>query len=127
MNSQIAFIQEQQTLAIVEALQILWRPAAVHDLNDKVSLFNLVLSAADSLAFHEVEGFACTGGVNQPNRDATNIDHFFDRVSRGAGQFADNRSIISEQEVQQTRLTDIRRSVNNGPQPVPKHPTLVSR
>src|ERR1700676_2424534 len=99
MNSQIAFIQEKQTLAAVEVLQIHRRPAAVHDLNDKVSLFNLALSAADALAFHKVEGFARTGGVNQPNRDATNIDHLFDRVSSGAGQLADNRSIESEQEV----------------------------
>ncbi len=51
--------------------------------------------------------FAQTGRVDEAQRPAADVDHRFDRVASGAGNIGDDRPPLSDQCVEERRLSGI--------------------
>src|SRR6516225_568692 len=54
MQTQIDLVQEQGSLSITEKFLLGTRLACIHQVNDKVSVFNLLIGASNTFSFYYV-------------------------------------------------------------------------
>ena len=67
------------------------------------------------------------GGIEQADWHSAKIDHFFDRITRGAVRFAHDHAFVTEKPIQQARFTCIGRTVNHHPDAFAQNAALVGR
>jgi hypothetical protein len=77
------------------------RLAGIYDFHDEICLRQLGMGARHAGLLDGVGGrLAQTGGIDQAQREALEIDHLLDGVAGGAGLLADNGALKPEQAVQ---------------------------
>ena len=96
--------------------------ASVRDMQHQVGVLDASQRSLDACPLDSINGLAHAGCINEPQRDAAQIDDFFDGVPRGPGQLAHDCAFISEQQIEQARFTDIRCAVDNGAHAFAEHP-----
>src|SRR5688572_30524232 len=104
--------------------RVWFRFAAIQDLEKQIRASQAFLGSSHSLPLEFVSGFAEPGGIEQTDRYPAEINHFLDCISRGAGLLADDRAIVTEQAVEQTRLAGIRWTVDHGANAFAQNPAL---
>src|SRR5687768_3281533 len=116
MFRKVALVEEDDPDPIWRVVieRIWFRFAAIHDLEKKIRAGQAFLSPSHSLPLNFVGGFAEPGGIEQTNWYPAEINHFLDCIARGPGLLADDRAIVTEQAVEQTRFARIRGAVDHG-------------
>ena len=112
MFRQIAFVQKHDLGWSVtrSAKSARFRRVAIEDVQKQIGRLRAIFSCARSLrAPARPAESRNTGGIEQANRNAAQIDHFFDRVARRAGNFADDGAVETKQAIEQTRFPGVGR------------------
>src|SRR5437762_4181268 len=127
MFRQIALVQQHDPdlLGRVLTKSTRFLNATIQHLEEKIGARQRLFGARDSGALDLVRGFAQTGGIEQANRNAAQVDYFLDRVAGGAGLFADNGTFVTKQAIEQTRLAGVGRAVNNSAQSLTQNASLI--
>ena len=94
--------------------------AGIEQMQDHIGLFHFSPGARDADAFDRIDHIGLfavfrfillvtdTGGVDDIERNALDMDGLGDLVARGAGDRRNDRDIITRQGIEQRRFTDIR-------------------
>src|SRR2546430_13365758 len=96
MFREVVFVKQYDPRLLGRVLSepLRFRSAAVDHLQEKVRAGEGFLGARDTFQLDLVRRLAQPGGIEQTNRDAAQIDYFFDGVAGGPGLFADNGAFV---------------------------------
>jgi hypothetical protein len=84
--------------------------AIVDHRQQKVRALTFRTSTSNALGFHDVDGVAKAGGVDQGQLNAVDANDFAQDVARGSGNVRHDGPLTSGQSVQQGALAGIRRA-----------------
>ena len=86
---------------------LLARLGGITEIEHYISLFHGFLTTLHAECFHTVIAVTKAGGVDKAEGDAVEGEGFLNGVARGAGDVADDGTVVSQQGVEQRRLAGI--------------------
>ena len=98
---------------------------AVHHKQHAVGLLDLLPGAFDTDALNLVAGIAQTGGIDDVQRHAVDVDVLAQHVASGTGNVGHDRCFTARQGVQQARFTGVRASGNHHLHPFTQQAALA--
>ena len=76
-------------------------------MQNQLRLLQRRVAATNALGFEFIAAFPQARGVDEHHRETADVGGFLDRVAGGARNRRDNRPLVTEQVVQQTRLAGV--------------------
>ena len=101
------------------------RHRGIHDVQDQLRLRGRLATPSDSFPFHRIFGFPKAGCVHQDQRNAPNLGHFLQGVPGCARHRRDDRSLMSQQAIEQRRLARIGSPHQGRANPLPQETALA--
>ena len=103
------------------------RRITIQNVKKKISRSERSFGAHDPFAFKFVLGIAQASRVQQSNRNAAQVYHFFNCVACRARRFADDGAVVTKKSIQQTRFPGVGRAVDDRADPLAQNPSLFGR
>ena len=103
------------------------RHRGIHDVQDQLRLRGRLATPTDPLSFHRILRFPKARGVHQDQRNAANLSHFFQGVPGCSCHRRDDRSLVSQQAIEQRRLARIGSPYQGRANPLPQETPLARR
>ena len=101
------------------------RHRGIHDVQDQLRLRSRLATPSDPFPFHRILGFPKAGSVYQDQRDAPNLGHFLQGVPGCSRHRRDDRSLVSQQAIEQRRLARIGSPHQGRANPLPQETALA--